>query len=83
MVFIIPYLLVFAYSRIYLGLHYPIDILSGFIWDISGYLVFKIYKTVQKSIPLLVFSSIPAVIYNLTVLKYFSTIKEPHGRSFV
>jgi undecaprenyl-diphosphatase len=42
------YGLVFAYSRIYLGLHYPIDILSGFIWDIFRILVFKIYKTVQK-----------------------------------
>ncbi|MFB0909784.1 MAG: phosphatase PAP2 family protein, partial [Flavobacterium sp.] len=41
--------LVFAYSRIYLGLHYPIDILSGFLFGIfSGYAVFKIYKTVQK-----------------------------------
>jgi undecaprenyl-diphosphatase len=41
--------LVFAYSRIYLGLHYPIDILCGYLFGIfSGYLVFKIYKTVQK-----------------------------------
>jgi undecaprenyl-diphosphatase len=41
--------LVFAYSRIYLGLHYPIDILSGYLFGIfSGYLVFKIYQAVQK-----------------------------------
>jgi undecaprenyl-diphosphatase len=41
--------LIFAYSRIYLGLHYPIDILSGYLFGIfSGYSVFKIYQIVQK-----------------------------------
>lgn len=41
--------LVFAYSRIYLGLHYPIDILCGYLFGIfSGYLIFKIYQVVQK-----------------------------------
>ncbi|WP_366186771.1 phosphatase PAP2 family protein [Flavobacterium ovatum] len=40
--------LIFAYSRIYLGLHYPIDILCGFLFGLlSGYVIFKIYKIVQ------------------------------------
>jgi undecaprenyl-diphosphatase len=42
--------LVFAYSRIYLGLHYPIDILSGFYLGYFGYLVFKYIKQSKKSI---------------------------------
>ncbi len=41
--------LVFAYSRIYLGLHYPLDILCGYLFGIiSGYLVYKIYLQAQK-----------------------------------
>jgi undecaprenyl-diphosphatase len=46
--------LIFAYSRIYLGLHYPLDILCGFLFGIfSGYIVFKIYQTIQyKKAPL-------------------------------
>ncbi|MFV7234522.1 MULTISPECIES: phosphatase PAP2 family protein [Flavobacterium] len=40
--------LIFAYSRIYLGLHYPIDILAGFLFGfIFGFLMFKIYKAAQ------------------------------------
>ncbi|OAB27994.1 undecaprenyl-diphosphatase [Flavobacterium fryxellicola] len=40
---------IFAYSRIYLGLHYPLDILSGYLFGFaSGFLMFKIYKTAQK-----------------------------------
>lgn len=36
--------LVFAYSRIYLGLHYPIDILAGYLFGfISGGLFYKLY----------------------------------------
>ena len=36
--------LVFAYSRIYLGLHYPGDILVGYIWGIlMALLVLKLY----------------------------------------
>jgi undecaprenyl-diphosphatase len=41
--------LVFAYSRIYLGLHYPLDILSGFLFGaLSGFAFFKLYRFVQK-----------------------------------
>ena len=41
--------LVFAYSRIYLGLHYPLDIICGYIFGIfSGYLIFKIYQALKK-----------------------------------
>jgi undecaprenyl-diphosphatase len=41
--------LIFAYSRIYLGLHYPIDILSGYLFGfVSGYLMFKLYKIAQQ-----------------------------------
>jgi undecaprenyl-diphosphatase len=37
--------LLFAYSRIYLGLHYPLDILSGYLCGlITGYLMYKMYQ---------------------------------------
>jgi undecaprenyl-diphosphatase len=36
--------LVFAYTRIYLGLHFPIDILTGYFFGILfGYLMFHLY----------------------------------------
>jgi len=36
--------LIFAYSRIYLGLHYPGDILVGYLYGIfTGWLVLKLY----------------------------------------
>jgi len=35
---------IFAYSRIYLGLHYPGDILMGYLWGIiTSFLVLKLY----------------------------------------
>ncbi|MFT5254454.1 MAG: undecaprenyl-diphosphatase [Flavobacteriales bacterium] len=41
--------LVFAYSRIYLGLHYPIDILCGYLFGIfSGYTFYKLHQYFQK-----------------------------------
>ena len=41
--------LIFAYSRIYLGLHYPIDILSGYFFGfIFGFMMFNIYGLVQQ-----------------------------------
>ena len=37
--------LVFAYSRIYLGLHYPLDIISGYVWGIfTASLVLVLYR---------------------------------------
>ena len=46
--------LLFAYSRIYLGLHYPIDILSGYLCGITfGFLMNKAYQFTQiKYFPL-------------------------------
>ena len=41
--------LIFAYSRIYLGLHYPIDIISGYLCGaIVGFLMFTLYQIAQK-----------------------------------
>lgn len=43
--FIFLWPLIFAYSRIYLGLHYPGDILCGYIWGIlMATLMWQIYK---------------------------------------
>ena len=43
--FIFLWRLVFAYSRIYLGLHYPGDILAGYIWGIlMSSLIWMLYK---------------------------------------
>ena len=40
--------LIFAYSRIYLGLHYPGDILSGYFFGaIFGFVTFKIYQKLK------------------------------------
>lgn len=37
--------LIFAYSRIYLGLHYPLDILCGYLVGITmGFLIYKLYQ---------------------------------------
>ena len=42
LLFLFP--LVFAYTRIYLGLHFPLDILSGYVFGLlSGYLFFRLY----------------------------------------
>lgn len=41
--------LTFAYSRIYLGLHFPLDIIGGFIWGaISGVLHYKGFVWVRE-----------------------------------
>jgi undecaprenyl-diphosphatase len=41
--------LIFAYSRIYLGLHYPLDIVCGYLCGaIMGFLMFKLYQIAQK-----------------------------------
>lgn len=46
--------LIFAYSRIYLGLHYPLDILCGYLFGmLTGLFVFRIYQFTQiKYFPL-------------------------------
>ena len=41
--------LIFAYSRIYLGLHYPLDILFGYLCGIiNGFLFYKLYRMAQQ-----------------------------------
>ena len=43
--------LIFAYSRIYLGLHFPLDIIVGYLWGIlMGVLHFKGYRFVKKKL---------------------------------
>lgn len=43
LLFLFP--LIFAFSRIYLGLHFPIDILTGYLCGTSfGFFVYKIYQ---------------------------------------
>lgn len=46
--------LIFAYSRIYLGLHYPTDIVTGYVFGaITGFLIFKAYQLARiKYFPL-------------------------------
>lgn len=47
------YLLIFwaflmAYSRIYIGVHYPLDVLTGMLFGgFSGYLFFKLFEYLQ------------------------------------
>ena len=41
--------IIFAYSRIYLGLHYPLDIICGYLCGaIMGFLMCKLYQKIQK-----------------------------------
>lgn len=47
LLFLFP--LIFAYSRIYLGLHFPLDILSGYAFGIfSGLLFYKLYQFFER-----------------------------------
>ena len=47
MLFLWP--LIFAYSRIYLGLHYPVDILSGYLFGVfSGFMFYKLHQAAQR-----------------------------------
>ncbi len=46
LLFLFP--LIFAYSRIYLGLHFPGDILTGYLFGLfTGTFFYRIYKIVQ------------------------------------
>ena len=43
LIFLFP--LIFAYSRIYLGLHYPLDILTGYLVGATfGFVTYKLYQ---------------------------------------
>jgi undecaprenyl-diphosphatase len=50
LIFLYP--LIFAYSRIYLGLHFPLDIISGYIFgSLTGILFYRLYlKIISKYI---------------------------------
>lgn len=47
--------LIFAYSRIYLGLHYPLDILTGYFCGATiAFIIYKAYRLLQhKKFPLI------------------------------
>ena len=46
--FMIVWSIVVAYSRIYLGLHYPLDILCGLTFGaLAGYLFYKVFKRLR------------------------------------
>jgi undecaprenyl-diphosphatase len=50
----IPYVLVvwalaMGYSRIYVGVHYPLDVLSGMLFGaFSGFIFYKLFKYIQR-----------------------------------
>ncbi|MBL7561058.1 phosphatase PAP2 family protein [Olleya sp. YSTF-M6] len=47
--FLIIWALAMAYSRIYIGVHYPLDVVSGMIFGaLSGYLFYKLDKYLQS-----------------------------------
>ena len=47
LLFLFP--LIFAYSRIYLGLHFPVDVLTGYIFGaIFGFLFYKIFVWLKR-----------------------------------
>ena len=52
-VILIIWAVAMGYSRIYVGVHYPLDVLSGMLFGaFSGYLFYKIFLTIQEKITL-------------------------------
>lgn len=50
LLFLFP--LIFAYSRIYLGLHFPLDILSGYLFGmLTGLFFYKLYEDFMRKYP--------------------------------
>jgi undecaprenyl-diphosphatase len=49
LIFLYP--LIFAYSRIYLGLHFPLDIISGFIFGgFTGFLFYFLFEKISNKL---------------------------------
>lgn len=49
LIFLYP--LIFAYSRIYLGLHFPLDIISGFVFGgFTGFLFFILFEKISNKL---------------------------------
>lgn len=47
LIFLYP--LIFAYSRIYLGLHYPLDIISGYAFgSLTGWLFYFLFEKISN-----------------------------------
>lgn len=45
------YPLIFAYSRIYLGLHYPLDIISGYAFgNLTGWLFYFLFEKISNKL---------------------------------
>lgn len=49
LIFLYP--LIFAYSRIYLGLHFPLDIISGYVFGVcTGFLFYFLYEKIVNKL---------------------------------